>query len=297
MDSSQFDRLAVRLGTRLSRRHALAAAGLSALAVAARIQPLAAQDATPAAPPATPEPAPADESAHPAFLFVQLAESGTWAPKPGEEGVYLLTLRGTGDQTLYFSDRPDRITGTMDTERFLDALGFTPVNPPNAAVVVQTPEGTRDVLVVELFNPVSTRSYGDDGEEWLTYEAKVLNAYQGEGLEEWVPQADDDQLPQAFTNVSLFIDDCPDIEGCYADKREPGSTGSFYRTYVGPVPGGPYGRCFHPGDSICYPCERIDGSINGMNGVYSSMCNAAYPGPTGCWDSCYVDTCRWGGTC
>ncbi|MEZ4507826.1 MAG: hypothetical protein R2848_18695 [Thermomicrobiales bacterium] len=51
----------------------------------------------------------------------------------------------------------------MPTDRFLEGLGFTPVNPPNAAAVVRTPEGERDVLVVELFNPVYTREYDADG--------------------------------------------------------------------------------------------------------------------------------------
>ena len=81
--------------------------------------------------------------------------------------------------------------GTVPTDRFLDALGFTPISPPNAAVVVTTPEGERDVLVVELVNPVYSRSYGENGEDVLTYEATVLSGYQGTGLAEWTPQVDD----------------------------------------------------------------------------------------------------------
>lgn len=281
MDANRFDSISKHFAKRrLSRRQALAAA-VGGLAVAARVQPLAAQDATPAA-------SPVDEAAKPAFLFVQLAESGSWEPKPGEDGVFLLTLRGTGEQTLYFSDRPERIVGTMDTDRFFDALGFTPVNPPNAAVVVETSAGERDVLVVELLNPTYTRTFGDEGEEWLTYEATVLNAYQGEGLQEWAPEADDDQLPREFTNVSLFIDDCADLAGCYADKRPAGSDGSFKRTYIGEVPGGPYGRCFQSAKQICEPCVWYQ---------FDRMCNEAYPGAEGCDGMCYTDTCRFGGTC
>lgn len=284
MDSTRFDRWAMRLGARLSRRRALAgaAAGFTAVAVSVHTQPLSAQDATPDA---SPDAGPA----LPAFLFVQLAESGTWEPKPGEDGVYRLTMRGAGGQTLYFSDRPDRIVGTMDTDRFLDALGFTPVNPPNAAVVVQTPEGERDVLVVELFNPVYSRSFGDSGEEWLTYEARVLNAYQGEGLEAWAPQADDDQLPQEFTNVSLFIDDCADLSGCYRDIGE-------YRTrdYVGEIPGGPYGRCFNYTTLRCVPCICNPTCHIAPNWYYDQMCNDGLPG---CHNECYTDTCGYGGWC
>src|SRR5262249_51573101 len=152
----RFDRLTSAFTTgRLSRRAALAAggsagaAGLSALALGAGThQPAVAQEATPAA-----------GASGPTFLFVQLFERGTWAPKPGEDGVYLLTLSGYGDQTLFSPDRPDRIVGTVETARFLDALGFTPANPPNAAVVVRTPAGERDVLVVELFDPVFAEAF------------------------------------------------------------------------------------------------------------------------------------------
>src|SRR5215207_272633 len=266
MDSNRFDQLTRTFGTRLSRRRALTvgAAGLATAALARTASGTIAQDATPQA----------AASEHPTFLFVQLADSGTWTPKPDEEGVYLLTLAGTGEQTLYFSDRPDRIVGTLPTDQFLNALGFSPVEPPNAAVVVTTPEGTRDVLVVELFNPVYTRTFGEDGEEFLTYEAIVLNSYVGEGLEEWVPQADDDQLPSEFTNVSLFIDDCADIGGCY--------TGGFWGlSYVGEVPGGPFGRCYSWSDQQCMPCEHD-------YGYYNSICNNTF---SACEGNCTTNTC------
>ena len=106
--------------SRGSRRSALKAlAGSVAAASAFRLPGLsgrvAAQEATPAATPVA-------TGSDPQFLFVQLAGEGGWAPKPGEPGVYLLTLTGVGAQTLYFSDRPDRIYGTMATDQFLDRL-------------------------------------------------------------------------------------------------------------------------------------------------------------------------------
>jgi hypothetical protein len=271
MDSRRFDRLTVSLGSKLTRRRALAMSAASVAAGLARTVPATAQDATPVG----------QISENPVFLFVQLADSGAWTPHPTEDGSYLLTLRGTGEQTLYFSDRPDRIVGAMPTDRFLDTLGFTPVNPPNAAVVVQTPEGKRDVLVVELFDPVYTRTFGDDGEEILTYTAKVLNAYQGNGLEEWVPQADDDQLPSDFSSVSLFIDDCADISGCYTKP------GVRYQ-YQGEVPGGPYGRCFDSVEWRCYPCAGVD------EARLDQLCNDTYPS---CEGNCITDTCGNYGIC
>lgn len=287
MDSNRFDRFTALLGRRQTRRQALAgAAGIALFGGVSGASALAAQDATPAATPVA-------AGSSPTFLFVQMADSGSWAPKPGEDGVYLLTLRGTGEQTLYFSDRPERIVGTMPTDQFLDTLGFTPVNPPNAAVVVTTPDGVRDVLVIELMNPVYARSFGEDGEEVLIYEAIVLGGYQGAGLAEWTPQVDDDNLPQNFADISLFIDDCPDAEGCYVDKRDPGSDGPFHSVYVGPIPGGPYGRCFNWYSSRCQHCP--DQAVGYFDTL--ALCNAAYPGEDQCWDSCYTDTCRLGGTC
>lgn len=286
MIPNRFDQFTAVLGRRQTRRQALAGvASVALLGWLSSGRVLATQDTTPVATPGG--------GSSPAFLFVQMADSGSWTPKPGEDGVYLLTLRGTGEQTLYFSDRPERIVGTMPTDRFLDTLGFTPVNPPNAAVVVTTPEGERDVLVIELMNPVYTRSFGEDSEETLIYEAIVLSGYQGVGLAEWTPEVDDDALPQEFENISLFIDDCPDAEGCYVDKRDPGSDGPFHSVYVGPIPGGPYGRCFNWYSSRCEHCP--DQAVGYFDTV--ALCNAAYPGEEQCFGMCYTDTCRLGGTC
>ena len=274
MDSSRFDRITKSFGRRLTRREAVAASTATLATLGMTKHGLAAQEATP-------EASPEAVVLGPSFLFVQLAERGSWMPKPDEPGVYLLTLFGASNQTIYFSDRPDRIVGTVPTERFLGALGFTPNEPPNAAAVVQTPDGEWDVLVVELFNPVYTQGFGENGEDALTYEAKVLAEYQGEGLAEWVPQADDDQLPQDFTQVSLFIDDCADMEGCYLDGI--GGPGA----YIGPVPGGPYGRCWDWGYITCMPCSRAGYKY------YDKMCNDTYPR---CQGNCITNTC-WLGIC
>jgi len=261
MDEQHIDATGPSSHRRVGRRSTLkglagtAMAGVAALGFSRHADSLAAQDATP-------EVASDADERSPEFLFVQLAEGGTWAPKPGEDGVYLLTMVAPSGQTVYFSDRPERIVGTVETDQFLDGLGFTPFEPPNAAAVVQTADGARDVLVIELFNPVYSQSFEADGTDILTYEARVLGAYEGEGLASWVAQADDDQLPQEFSDISLFIDDCPDITSCYlAGIGGPGG-------YVGPIPGGPYGRCYR--FPVCRPC----GDYTPCR--YNAMCNAAY---------------------
>ena len=259
MEISRFDRFSTQLQKRLDRRAALVAgaASIGAAGLAASSRSATAQDATPVDPLV-------QDGAHPAFLFVQLAEGGTWMPKPDEEGVYLLTLAGLGDQTLYFSDRPDRIVGTMPTDHFLEALGFTPINPPNAAVVVQTSDGVRDVLVVELMNPVFTQDFSDLGDSSVVYEARVLENYTGDGLEYWDQQQADDTLAEGFSNVSLFIDDCPDAAWCYYSP-------TFFDPLVaiGEIPGGPYGTCWDPSSLNCLPCSN-------SYGVLDQLCNQTY---------------------
>ncbi len=130
MTSLRFDALATSLPNRLSRRAALGAAGLGLTAGVAGASTLrAAQEATPAA---TPDPA-TGAAAETEYLFVQTFGSGTLTPHATETDLYTLTLTGGAAETVYFSDRPERITGTVPTTQFLDELGFTPDNPPNAA--------------------------------------------------------------------------------------------------------------------------------------------------------------------
>ncbi len=172
------DSISRSLASRSLNRRSAIVAGVSAV-VAGTTARAVAQDATPEA--SAPFEPSTDE---PEYLFVQLAERGTWTPKANQPGVYELNLTNVGTQALYFSDRPARIVGTMPTTDFLKGLGFTPDFPPNAAAVVRTPEGERDVLVVELFNPVYTQEFDADGGASLRYDARVLEAYEGEGLAE-----------------------------------------------------------------------------------------------------------------
>lgn len=162
MDANRFDALSKALSERRSRRTTLkkGIVGLgAALLGTGSVHACRAQDATPVA---TPE----HSVVEPEFLFVQTATSGTFtpnpgagtpsvdsAPTPGGGADYLLTLEGHPGGTVYFSDPPERLFGEAPTQAFLDGLGFSPENPPNAALVTQTPDGTDDVVVLELMNP------------------------------------------------------------------------------------------------------------------------------------------------
>jgi hypothetical protein len=163
-------------------------------------------------------------------------------PKAGAPGRYTLTLKqGLGD-TVYFSDRPAKVVGTVPTQQFLDALGFTPANPPNAALVGHRDAAHKDVVVLELFDP----RY-DAGANTLAYEVALLRDWRKLG--ETFEQTPDDaaHLPRAFTAAHLFIDDCADKEvACFV-----GCPGVLLR--VGSL--GTKGYCWDWGRLECLPCD------------------------------------------
>jgi hypothetical protein len=256
MDAHSFDAFARQFSRSRATRRATIGAAIAGFAAAALGRSAAAQDATPAT---------ADD--YPQFLFVQLAEQGTWRPSPDEEGVFLLTLNGASDQTVYFSDRPQRIVGTVPTTQLFEVLGFTPQNAPNAALVVSDETGQRDVLVVELFDPVVTEAFGSDTGKSIVYKARVLGEFAGSNLEAWQSAQDDAQLDHTFTDISLLIDDCPDLVWCNGFDR----TRDYHTRSMGPVPGGPHGTCWNVDWLNCLPCNGADSQF------YPDLCNRTYP--------------------
>jgi hypothetical protein len=217
MDTSTFDRIAKTFNARKSRRSAVksgvfGAAGAVGLATLGR-RSTAALEATPIG---TLETGGSGE-----FLFVQTAASGSFrtnldagtaiaadgTPTPGGGASYLLTLEGHNGQTIYFSDRPERVFGQAPSRRFLDGLGFFPENPPNAAIVAQTDAG-ENMLVVELLDPSFDAEAGA-----LTYGVNLLPGDQPiDGLTISESTQIDGTIAADFTNASLFIDDCPDTD-------------------------------------------------------------------------------------
>jgi hypothetical protein len=206
MDASRFDHLARRVAGSTTRRRALgiAVAGL-ALGLGDAV---VAQQATPA-----PDATPATETEEPVFLFVQTFASGRGevnpaAGTPTVEGTpvagggasFLLTLYGHSGHTIYFSDRPDRIVGATPTQQFLFELGFTPMDPPNAALVAEFASG-QGVVVLELIEPTYDPDTGT-----LTYGAELLEGYEGENLEPVVGDQLLERLPAEFGPAALFID-------------------------------------------------------------------------------------------
>ena len=267
VDISCLDALAKVLAARGSRR-ATVQASIAGLAAAVLGVPglgrAAAKGAAPAGTPAV------DGREDPVFLFVQTFASGSFrrnpgagtpaaagTPPPGGGAAYLLTLEGHHGETVYFSDRPDRIFGEAPTEDFLAGMGFSPANPPNAALVAQT-DVADDVVVLELVTPTYDAAAGT-----LTYGAEILAEYRGEGLAHVAAQRQDEALPETFGRASLFIDDCPDITDCI----RPCYGETIFRS-AGPIPGGPYGACWNWDEFNCIPCRDY--------GDLEALCYTAY---------------------
>ena len=207
MDPAQFDRITARLTAhRASRRTKLrtVGAGIAAASLGVSSARFAiAQDATPVADELLDTVHPGAVAEPSEYLFVQSFASGSISPQNDEDGSYTLTLDGANPQTIFFSDRPERVFGFATTTVFLDGLGFTPDDPPNAALVVTTENGEEDVLILELLDPV-----WDEASGTLTYTVQVLSEYAEPGLAFAALRQTDFDLPESFGLGGLFIDGC-----------------------------------------------------------------------------------------
>lgn len=119
-----------------------------------------------------------DSSQRPAYLFVQSAKSGSF------DGIQV-TLNDVS-ATIYFSDRPYRVAGHLNTEQFVQNWKQGPGNfeadPPNATLSVFNPDGTLLNTVIEVTEPV----YKDGN---VRYTVRTLSG----------------ELPKDFQNCSIFI--------------------------------------------------------------------------------------------
>ena len=159
--------IATQRGHQYSRRQMLAAGAAAASTVGAA----RAQDST----------ADTGDSANADFLFVQTANGMAFASSENR-----LTLRGVSPVTLFFSDRPERIAGNMQTTAFIPfwAKGTDSfaAAPPNADLSVLE-DGNLGQTVVVLRDPAI------DGEN-LHYTVEVIGG----------------RMPVLGRNASLFID-------------------------------------------------------------------------------------------
>jgi hypothetical protein len=277
MDPARFDRISKLFAERrLSRRQALATgaiAGAGALA-ATQLTSASAQEATSVTEDATPVPVPEGaDTAKVTYLFVQSFQSGSIAPTAGADGRYTVTLDHGLGQTIYFGDRPSRDVGVSPTEQFLDGLGFSESNPPNAALLLETTPGETEIAVVELYNPTY-----DVATHTATYDVQVLERWEDEldlGLSE--EPVDLAAITTSFGAAHLLIDDCTAQDIYCLDK----ATGAQY---------GVLGDEFCYNYLLCIPCTPYGHSQPDRCSVrkyWNAQCTAAY-GPCAA-DGCYAD--------
>ena len=218
MDSRLFDQISQRFSERrLSRRAAVGASLAAGAAAMTGVEASAAQDATPVA---TPDMGVPPFSGEPTTqLFVQAFRSGSLAPSTSDFGTHTVTLEQGLGQTIVFTDRPSREVFTAPTPAFLDGLGFTADNPPNAAILMDAGDGTTDIAVVELYNPTY-----DEATHTATYDIAVLANWQND-LELGFQQEplDLSNVAADFGATHLFIDGCSGSYECvWWDSRPMG---------------------------------------------------------------------------
>ncbi len=251
MDPKQFDTITRLFATRrLTRRTALlASAGI------------AAGGASDVAAQATPE---VETTADTPFMFVQTFGKGTLGPA-ADSDMMVLTADHLAGQTLFFSDRPERIVGMVPTERFLAAgpigdSGFSATNPPNAALVFSTADGNDDIAVLELIDPAYDPAAGT-----VTYTVRMLDDVASVGLSLETTPVAEDVVARDFEAASLFIDDCPDGQVVCLAGDGSGEIGTF------PTGGGSMGFCYNAGQICCQPCEAPP-----YDNDWGASCNQAF---------------------
>jgi hypothetical protein len=128
------------------------------------------------------------------FLFIQSAQSGSVSEVNDTTSV--VELNDVSDETIFFSDRPDRIVGSANTTDFIGNWSLGPdnfaVDPPNAVLVVDDEiQQRQDYAIIELFNP----QY-DPEANTLRYDIIAENA-----------TTTSIDLPSEFGQSTLVIDD------------------------------------------------------------------------------------------
>ena len=114
---------------------------------------------------------------------VQFVQTGTGVAY--KDGV--LTLKDASPMTIFFSDRPERLTGQVRNDLFAklwdEGKNNFKSDPPNAALAIYNPQGQPIQAIVTLSNPRL------DGKN-IQYDARVLKG----------------NIPVAGAESTLFID-------------------------------------------------------------------------------------------
>jgi len=203
----------IRLATALLTA-GLLAPGLAACSTAAPTEAAAAAAADAVTVTETASPTPAAEEAI-SVLYSLSADAGTLTPVAGSTTEFALTLSTADRHTVWFSDRPARLSGTLTTADLVrDWAGFGFVaDPPTVAIVLHDAGDEADTLIAELSAPAY-----DAATDGFTATVRVLDeqAQRGVGGFEHFAGAADAALPESFTGVSIFMNDESGVvvDGC-----------------------------------------------------------------------------------
>ena len=92
---------------------------------------------------------------NPSYLLVQSASGGTLVHEKGDQ--YTLTLRKVPHDVWFFTDRPERKSGTLKLEKFMGLWNSTSSNfkqdPPNAAIALMNGNSEKVGMIASLNKP------------------------------------------------------------------------------------------------------------------------------------------------
>ena len=90
------------------------------------------------------------------FLAIQHAESGSFSQSNAT--TFFLQLNNVSDNTILFSDRPERIVTFLPTSSYIGNWTIGQNNfasdPPNTAIAFENQTGSLHTVILELFDPV-----------------------------------------------------------------------------------------------------------------------------------------------
>jgi hypothetical protein len=144
------------------------------------------------------------------LLYAVDSASGTLQ---GKGKALTLKLQGTAADAVWFSDRPERRSGSFpsgDLASSWKGFGFA-ADPPNAALVYEDPAlGFERTVILRLSKPRATKAHS------LTFAARVIGPAKASGNLGSHGEAADNRPAAKFGDASLFVDDgeAPVAQGC-----------------------------------------------------------------------------------
>ncbi len=140
------------------------------------------------------------------LLYAVSGASATMTLLPGSVDRYALTLRGADARTVWFSDRPARLSGSLPTPGLVEewsGLGFA-ADPPNVAITLHDPAGSTETIVAVMRKPTFRAGV-------LRATMQVLTSEQAGSLTGnlavHATGHDANGIPARLGSVSVFIDD------------------------------------------------------------------------------------------